>query len=99
MRGHIEPMGYHAAATQVKASIVDAECYVPAPFPGHYEEVIPCGTRVEKGTTVAWLHDFHRIDDLPYPVRAGVSGIVVAQSWGAAVRQGQHILAVGQIIS
>ena len=99
MRGHIEPIASHAAGTQVKASIVDAECYVPAPFPGHYEEVLPCGTHVETGTTVGWLHDFDRIDDAPYPVRAGVSGIVVAQAWGASVRRGQHILAVGQVIS
>jgi predicted deacylase len=98
LRGQVEPIAYHAAGTQVKASIVDAECYVPAPFPGHYEEVLACGTRVEKGATVGRLHDFNRIDDAPYPVRAGVSGIVVGQAWGAQVKRGQHILAVGQIV-
>lgn len=98
MRGHIEPIAYHAAGTQVKAAIVDVECYVPAPFPGHYEEVLPCGTRVSKGDIVGYLHDFYRIDETPYPVRAGVTGIVVGQAWGAAVRAGQHILAVGQIV-
>jgi len=99
MKGVIEPIAHHAAGTQVKATIVDPECYVPAPFPGHYEEVLPCGTHVEKGATIGWLHDFHRIDDSPYPVQARVSGIVVAQAWGAVVQRGQHILAVGQIIS
>jgi predicted deacylase len=98
MRGQIEPIAHHAAGTQVKAAIVDAECYTPAPFPGHYEEGLPCGMHVEKGAVVGWLHDFNRIDDAPYPVRAGVEGIVVGQAWSAVVQQGQHILAVGRIV-
>lgn len=98
MRGDIAPIAHHAAGTQVKATVVDVDCYVPAPFPGHYEEVLPCGTTVEKGDIVGRLHDFNCIDEPPYPVRAGVSGIVVGQAWGAVVHPGQHILVVGQIV-
>ena len=98
MRGKIAPIAHHADDTQIKVTVVDVECYVPAPFPGHYEEVLPCGTLVEIGDIVGWLHDFHHIDREPYPVRAGVGGIVVGQAWGAVVRPGQHILVVGQIV-
>ena len=98
MRGDIVPIAHHVAGDQVKATILDAACYVPAPFPGHYEEVLPCGARVEKGDVVGRLHDFQRIDESPYAVQAGVTGIVVGQAWGAVVQQGQHILAVGQIV-
>lgn len=98
MRGEVAPIAHHANGTQVKASIVDFACYVPAPFPGHYEEVLPCGAVVARGDVVGYLHDFARIDDAPWPVRAGVDGVVVGQAWRAPVRQGQHILCVGQRI-
>jgi predicted deacylase len=98
MLGGIEPIGHQAAGTQRMASIVDFECYVSAPFPGHYEEVIACGTEVRRGEMVGRLHDFARIDEPGWPVCAGVDGVVVGQAWGARVRQGQHILCVGQVI-
>lgn len=93
--GSIEPYAHHADGTQRRAAIVDAGCYVPAPFAGHYEEVIPCGASVRRGELVGRLHDFHRIDDDPWPVRAPRDGLVVAQAWAARVRQGQFILCVG----
>lgn len=95
LQGEIEPFGHHAAATQKCAAIVDAACYVPAPFDGHYEELIPCGARVTRGTVVGQLHDFQRLDDPGWPARAPLDGIVVAQAWAARVRQGQFILCVG----
>lgn len=95
MRGEIVPIGHQAAGTQMCATIVDFGCYVPAPFDGHYEEVIVCGTRVRRGDLVGRLHDFHRIDEPAWPVRAPRDGIVVGQAWGARVRQGQFILCVG----
>jgi predicted deacylase len=98
MQGHIEPIAYHADGKQILASIVDFACYTSAPFPGHYEEVIPCGARVRQGDEVGRLHDFARIDEPGWPVRAGVSGVVVGQAWAARVRQGQHIVCVGQVI-
>ena len=96
MNGEIQPIGHQADRTQRMASIVDAECYVAAPFAGHYEEVIPCGTRVKVGDVVGRLHDFDRIDDPAWPARAGVDGIVVGTAWAARVRQGQHIVCVGR---
>lgn len=98
MTGRIEKIAHHAADTQVMAAIVDFECYTSAPFPGHYEEVLPCGARVKAGDLVGRLHDFARLDEPPWPVRAGVEGVVVGTSWGARVRQGQHICCVGRII-
>jgi predicted deacylase len=97
MRGETAPIAHHADSTQRLASIVDAACYVSAPFAGHYEEVLPCGTLVDKGETVGYLHDFERVDEPGWPVKAGLDGLVVGQAWAARVQQGQHILCVGKM--
>jgi predicted deacylase len=91
----VEPIAHHASGSQKRAAIVDLSCYVPAPFDGHYEEVLRCGSRVRVGDLVGLLHDFGRIDEPGWRVEAPVDGIVVGQAWGARVRQGQFILCVG----
>jgi predicted deacylase len=98
MRGEIEKIAHHADGTQHKAAIVRPECYVSAPFPGHYEEVLPCGALVRRSDVCGRLHDFARIDEPAWPVRAGVDGLIVGTAWGARVRQGQHILCVGELV-
>ena len=98
MRGTIEPIGHHAAGTQVKAEMVDRECFTVAPFAGHYEPLMECGVRVRAGETVGLLHDFDHIDQEPWPARAGVDGVVIAQAWVAPVQRGQHIVVVGRIV-
>jgi predicted deacylase len=55
-----------------------------------------CGERVKSGTLVGLVHDFERIDAAPWEARAGVDGIVIAQAWGARVRQGQQVLVTGR---
>lgn len=97
MRGHIEKIGHHRDGTQRRVAIVERECFVSAPFAGHYEPVVNCGAPVETGDLCGWLHDFDRIDLPPHPVRAATRGVVLAQAWGAQVQQGQHILIVGQV--
>jgi predicted deacylase len=97
LTGTIAPFAHHADGTQRRAEMVDRACFVPAPFAGHYEPLMECGAEVGKGQTVGLLHDFDRIDLAPVPISAGMGGIVIAQAWGAAVRQGQHVLVVGQI--
>jgi predicted deacylase len=98
LRGQIEPTGHHADGTQRMIESVDPACFVPAPFPGLYEPLLECGTRVEAGQTIGLLHDFYRLDEAPAEIRAGIDGIVVAQAWTARVAQGQHILVVGRVI-
>ena len=98
LRGRIEPIAFHKSGAQVKAAIVDRECFTPAPFAGHYEPLVECGTRVRAGEPVGLLHDFDHIDQPPWPAAAGVDGVVVAQAWGAEVRRGQHIVVVGRVI-
>jgi predicted deacylase len=98
LRGPLEPIDHHAAGTQRKAAIVAAECYVAAPFPGHYEEVVPVGTLVRRGQVCGRLHDFARLDEPAWPVRAGVDGLVVGSAFAARVRQGQHVLCVGNLL-
>jgi N-alpha-acetyl-L-2,4-diaminobutyrate deacetylase len=97
LRGQVEKIGHHAAGTQVMAEMVDRACFTVAPFAGHYEPFRDCGETVAQGTVIGRLHDFERIDLPPWPVRAGVDGVVIAQAWSAPVLQGQHILCVGRV--
>lgn len=97
LRGTIQKIAHHADGTQRLASIVDPRCYVSAPFAGHYEEVLPCGSMVTEGDLVGRLHDFDRIDEPAWPVTARVAGLVVGQAWSARVQRGQHILCVGTL--
>lgn len=98
LRGSIEPIAYHQAGTQRKLEIVDRECYTSAPFAGHYEPVVECGQALKQGETIGLLHDFDHIDLEPWPVTAGIDGMLLMQAWNAEVRRGQHIAAVGRVI-
>jgi predicted deacylase len=97
LKGRIQPIDHHKDGTQRIAEIVDRDCYTVAPFSGHYESVVPCGTLVKKGTVVGRLHDFEHIDAAPWPAKAGVDGVVVAQAWVATVPQGQWIVVTGRV--
>jgi N-alpha-acetyl-L-2,4-diaminobutyrate deacetylase len=97
LHGEIEPIGHHRAGTQRKAEMVDRACFTVAPFAGHYESVLDCGREVTAGDVVGYLHDFDHIDMPPWPVAAGVDGIIIAQAWAAPVMRGQHIVVVGRI--
>ena len=96
LQGTIEPMGHHAAGNQRKVEIIDPECFVPAPWPGLFEPVLEVGEHVKAGDTVGRLHDFHRIDDDPHPIRARVDGILISRAWNARVIPGLHIAVVGR---
>jgi predicted deacylase len=98
LNGRIEKISHHADGTQRMAAMVDRECFSAAPFAGHYEPLMECGEAAKQGMTVGLLHDFERLDLEPWPVRAGVDGVVIAQAWSAPVVQGQHILCVGRMI-
>jgi predicted deacylase len=96
MRGRIDPIAHHADGSQRIVAMVDRECFTVAPFAGHFEPLVECGTAVRAGDTVALLHDFDRIDLDPWPCRAGVDGVVIAQAWAAPVLQGQHVVVTGR---
>ena len=98
LHGRIEPIDHHRDGTQVKAAMVARDCFTPTPLSGYYEPLIACGERVGRGEVVGLVHDFERIDAPPWPARAGIDGIVVAQAWGARVRQGQHVVITGEIL-
>ena len=97
LRGTIAPISHHADGTQLRAEMVDRACFTVAPYAGHFEPLLECGARVKAGDTVALLHDFDRIDLDPWPVPAGVDGVVIAQAWSAPVLQGQHVLVTGRV--
>ena len=98
LRGEIEPIGHHKAGTQRTLEMVDRDCFTVAPFDGHYEPLLECGTPVRVGETVGLLHDFDHIDMDPWPATAGVDGVVLAQAWAAPVPRGQHIVVVGRVL-
>ena len=97
MRGEIERIAHHRDGTQRRIAIVDRDCYTVAPYAGLYEPVIDCGQPCRRGDIVAWLHDFDRIDEEPWAVRAGVDGILVAHAWANPVKRGQHVAVVGVV--
>lgn len=98
LKGTIAPIAHHAAGTQRKLEMVDRDCFTVAPFDGHFESVIDCGTAVTKGDIVGYLHDFDHIDMDPWPARAGVDGVVLAQAWVAPIPRGQHCVVVGRVV-
>lgn len=98
LRGTIEKIAFHKSGTQRKLEMVQRECFSVAPFDGHYEPLVECGTQVQAGDIVGLLHDFNRIDLPAHEVRAGLAGVVLAQAWVAPIRQGQHIVVVGKVI-
>jgi predicted deacylase len=98
LAGTISPIAHHAGGTQRKVEMVKRECYVVAPFAGHFEPLFTPGDTVEVGQTVGFIHDFQRIDLPPWAVKAAVDGVLVAQAWSARVLQGQQIVVVGSVL-
>jgi N2-acetyl-L-2,4-diaminobutanoate deacetylase len=98
MHGKVEPIAHHKDGTQQKLEMVSRECFTVAPFAGHYEPLVHCGTAVKKGQTVGLLHDFDRIDLDPWPCVAALDGVVLAQAWVAPVPKGQHIVVVAKLL-
>lgn len=98
MTGGLAPFGHAADGTQRMVSMIEAACFTVTPVSGYYEPLVDCGTHVAAGEAVGLVHDFERIDTAPWPARAGVDGIVVAQAWGARVRQGQQVVVVGRVL-
>jgi predicted deacylase len=99
LHGSIEPIAFHAAGTQRKLEMIDRDCFTVAPFDGHYEPLLECGTAVKRGETVGLLHDFDHIDMESWPAVAGVDGVLLAQAWAAPVLRGQHIVVVGREVA
>jgi N-alpha-acetyl-L-2,4-diaminobutyrate deacetylase len=99
MHGEAAPFGHAADGTQRRVEMIDRACFTVSPVSGHFEPLVPCGAMVAAGEAVGLVHDFERIDAAPWPARAGVDGVVVAQAWGAPVRQGQQVVVVGRLIA
>ena len=99
MNVEVGRIAHHAAGTQRVVEAVVPQCYVAAPWPGHYEPLLETGSQVVMGQVVGLLHDFHRIDEEPWKVRAGLDGYLIATAWRAPVQQGQHIAVVAQDVA
>jgi N-alpha-acetyl-L-2,4-diaminobutyrate deacetylase len=86
----------HLDDPQTLVEMIDPACFVPAPWPGHYEPLHDCGARLAVGDPIGYLHDFDRIDEPPLQITAPVPGHLIAQAWPAEVTAGQHIAVVAQ---
>ena len=98
LAGDLGQLKHARANGQIKAAMVERECFTVAPFAGHYESLIDCGQHVSRGDVVGLLHDFDHIDSPAWPAVAGVEGLVIAQAWAAPVQRGQHIVVTGRIL-
>ncbi|WP_306119036.1 MULTISPECIES: succinylglutamate desuccinylase/aspartoacylase family protein [unclassified Roseitalea] len=96
MSGTVEPIGHQRDGTQQMVAMIDPACFTLAPVSGHYEPLLECGATVAVGDPIGLVHDFERIDTPPWPALAGTDGVVIAQAWGAHVRQGQQVVVVGR---
>ena len=92
----VQRIAHHAAGTQRVVEAVDPACFIPAPWPGHYEPLLDCGSEVVEGQVVGLLHDFYRIDEEPWQVRAGLDGYLFAVAWLAPAQQGRHIAVIAR---
>ena len=91
----IEPIAHHRDNTQHLVDISLRECELYAPWQGWYEPLLACGEFVRQGQTIAYVHDFDRIDGPPYAVKPRVDGYLVCQAWSAKVVAGQQIAMIG----
>ena len=67
-----------------------------APFNGIFEPKVDVDVSVKKGDLLGLLHDFDRVDEAGWEIRAPHDGPVIMQAWEAEVQQGQIITQVGQ---
>ena len=74
----------------------DIDRYITAPFRGISEPLVPLGAFVTKGTPVARLHNFDRIDEPGATIYADGDGYVLMRRFRAETEQGDMILVIGQ---
>jgi N-alpha-acetyl-L-2,4-diaminobutyrate deacetylase len=91
----LAPIAHHRDGDQRLVDISGRASAVYAPWQGWYEPIVRCGSAVRAGETIGLVHDFDRIDERPWPARAGLDGYVICQAWAARVPAGQQIAMVG----
>jgi predicted deacylase len=72
-----------------------AEEYVPAPFAGILEPTVDVGESVAEGQPLARLHNFERISQPAFEIRAPHAGIVLMLVFAGPVQQGDWIYVIG----
>lgn len=98
LRGSIAKIGAHADGTQKRVTMIDRQCFMPAPFRGHFEPLYDVGVMVSKGQLLGYLHDFYHIDQLALELRAPLDGCLIAQGLKAPTPQGHQVIIVGQVV-
>jgi len=97
MSGELPSNEHCPAGDQILVDNSEMECYVLAPFEGHYEPVADCGDRMSPGQLIGYLHDFDRIDEPPAEIRSPHDGYLLCQSWHAGVFRGEVAAVVSKV--
>jgi predicted deacylase len=96
LEGPPPPPRHVPREAQILVDTTDPASDVLAAFEGHFEPSVALGDRVEAGQPTGFLHDFNRLDDPPFELRAPHPGFVMSQAWGARVVQGQIVTQLGK---
>lgn len=72
-----------------------AEEYVPAPFAGILEPAVEVGESVAEGQLLCRLHNFERISQPAFEIRAPHAGVVLMLVFEGPVQQGDWIYVIG----
>ncbi len=91
----LEPIAHHRDRSQRLVDISQRSSELYAPWRGWYEPLLACGEFVREGQTIAYVHDFDRIDEPPFAVKPKIDGYLVCQAWTASVVSGQQIAMIG----
>lgn len=80
----------------ILASAANLDAYVPAPFTGVYEPLVPAGALVEAGQLVGRLYPFQGIEGGAEDVRAKSTGYLLMHSSRAPVHRGDTMIVVAK---
>lgn len=84
---------------QLVVSATDIDRYITAPFTGISEPLVDHGVYVTSGTPVIRLHDFERIDEAGFEIRADTDGYVLARRFRAWTTQGDVVLVIAREVA
>lgn len=96
MKGEILPNRHYPREQQILVDNSEMDCYVLAPFEGHFEPALVCGGFAKANQLLGLIHDFDRFDDAPAELRAPHDGFVLCQAWQATVFRGEVVTVVSR---
>jgi predicted deacylase len=94
--GPLEPLLPREYDRQRLVSSTDLDTWMTAPISGISEPLVPLGTFVNRGTPVALIHDFERIDEPAVEIAANLDGYLLVRRFRAETSQGDVVAVIAQ---